>query len=97
MNIEFIPKAEASVQTLVYSVNRVIINPLITVLFALALVYFLYGVAQFIMAQENEEMRNQSKTHMLWGIIGLFIMISVFGILNLIVNTLGVSDIPIPN
>ena len=36
-------------------VDTMIINPLILFLFALAVVYFLYGVLDFLMNQENEE------------------------------------------
>ncbi len=90
MNFGIIQTAEASVQTLMNSISRVIINPLITLLFALAVVYFIYGLAQYLLSPDNEEVRKTSKTHMLWGVIGMFIMVSVFGIINLIINTLGV-------
>jgi uncharacterized membrane protein YdjX (TVP38/TMEM64 family) len=90
MKFEIIPRAEASVTTLMNSINRVIINPLIVLLFALAVVYFIYGLARYLLSPDNEEIRKTSKSHMLWGIIGMFIMVSVFGIMNLIMNTLGV-------
>ncbi len=88
MNFQLIPVAEASVASLMNSINNVIIDPIIYFLFALAVVYFLYGVAQFFLSPDNEEVRKASKSHMLWGVVGLVIMISVFGIMHLIVNTL---------
>lgn len=93
MIFQFIPTAEASIITLMQSINKVIINPLIIFLFALAVVYFLYGLARYLLSPENEEIRKSSKSHMLWGIIGMFIMVSVFGIMTLILNTLGESKI----
>lgn len=87
------PTAEASVVTLMKSVNRVIINPLIILLFALAVVYFVYGLVRYLLSPDNEEIRKSSKSHMLWGIIGMFIMVSVFGIMSLILNTVGESNI----
>lgn len=93
MILEFIPKAEASIETLMKGINRVIINPLIIFLFALAMVYFLYGVARYLLSPDNEEIRKASKSHMLWGIIGMFIMVSVFGIMTLILNSLGEDKI----
>ncbi len=92
MNFDIIPKAEASVVTLMKSINRVLINPLIVLLFALAVVYFIYGLVRYLLSPDNEEVRKSSKSHMLWGIIGMFIMISVFGILSIIMNTLGVDN-----
>jgi predicted PurR-regulated permease PerM len=92
MNFQIIPIAEANIETLMASVNRVIINPLIVLLFALAVVYFLYGLTKYLLAPDNEEMRKTNKQHMLWGIFGMFIMIAVFGILNLLLKTIGVDD-----
>ncbi len=95
MDFQFIPVAEASVKTLMMSINRVIINPIILFLFACALTYFLYGVAQYFLSPNSEEIRKKSKSHMLWGVIGLFIMVAVFGIMNIILDTLGVKNIKI--
>jgi uncharacterized membrane protein YidH (DUF202 family) len=95
MNFDIIPKAEASVTTLMKSIDRVIINPLIVLLFALAMVYFIYGLVRYLLSPDNEEIRKSSKTSMLWGIIGMFIMVSVFGIMSLIMNTIGVKDITV--
>lgn len=92
MNFEIIPKAEASVVTLMKSINRVIINPLIVFLFALAMVYFIYGLSRYLLSPDNEEVRKTSKQQILWGIVGMFIMISVFGILSLIMNTFGIEN-----
>ncbi|MDD3662418.1 MAG: hypothetical protein PHT84_00975 [Candidatus Pacebacteria bacterium] len=97
MDFGFIPVAEASVMTLMKSINKVIINPIIFFLFALALVYFLYGVAQYLLNPDSEEIRKNSKSHMLHGVIGLFIMVAVFGIMNLILNTVGERKIKIEN
>lgn len=90
---QIIPVAEASITTLMKSVNRVIINPLIILLFALAVVYFVYGLVKYLLSPDNEEVRKSSKQHMLWGIIGMFIMVAVFGIMGLILNTLEVKNI----
>lgn len=80
------------VVTFVGKVNRIFINPLIILLFAAALGYFVYGVFEFIAGADQAEDRETGKSHMLWGIIGMFVMFSVFAILRLIENTLGVTS-----
>lgn len=97
MSFLTVPVAEASVTTLMLSINRVIINPLIYFIFALAIVYFLYGLAQYLLNPESEEIRKTNKQHMIWGIFGMFIMIAVFGILNLVLTTIGEDKIKINN
>ena len=81
----------ATIDSLVNAVNKVVVNPLIIFIFALALVIFIYGVAQYLLNPESEEVRKQSKSHMIWGVVGMFIMVSVFGIMRIIINTIGES------
>lgn len=84
--------AYASVDTFVANVNRVIVNPLIGLIFAVALVYFLYGVFMFIANADNEEKRTDGKSHMIYGVIGMTIMMGVFGILSLVLRTFNLDD-----
>lgn len=85
--------AYASLNGFIANVDTKIINPLIGLLFALAVVYFLYGVFEFIANQENEEKKTAGKQHMLWGIVGITIMMGVFMIMNIILKTLGINYI----
>ena len=95
MNFQIIPIAEADVTTLMESISRVVINPLIVLLFALAIAFFVYGLSRYLLSPDNEELRKASKSQMLWGIIGMFIMVAVFGIMRLILSTLGENKIQI--
>lgn len=80
------------VDDFVYKVNDLILNPLIGLLFAVALAVFLYGVVEFLMKSEEDEARTKGKKHMLWGIIGLFVMFSVWAILNLVLSTFDLEN-----
>lgn len=75
----------------IHKVNQVIINPIILLLFAVAVLVFLYGVFEYVKNSDSEDGRANGQRHMISGVFGLFIMISVFGIINLILNTIGVS------
>lgn len=83
--------ASANLNEFIGKVDNMIINPLIGLLFALAIVFFLYGVFEFFSNQTNEEKKTIGKSHMLWGIIGITIMMGVWTILGIMLNTL---DIP---
>jgi hypothetical protein len=93
MGIEIAYAASENVDQFIMNVNRLIINPLIALLFALALVYFLWGMFQFIANGANEEKKTEGKSHMLWGIIGLTIMMGVFALLNLILSTFNITGV----
>lgn len=77
--------------TFIHKVNQVIINPIILLLFAVAVLVFLYGVFMYVKDSDSEEGRATGGRHIMYGIFGMFIMISVFGILNVVMNTIGVS------
>jgi len=76
---------------LIYKVNSVIVNPLILLLFGIALIVFLWGIFRFLSESSSEEARETGKRNMLWGIVGMFIMVSVFGIINIILGTFGID------
>ena len=82
-----------TVDQFVRNVDKLIINPLIVMLFALAVAFFLYGVFEFLLNQENEEKRTTGRSHMLWGIIGITIMVGVWAILGIILRTFNIENI----
>jgi protein-S-isoprenylcysteine O-methyltransferase Ste14 len=79
-------------------VNDAVINPIIGVIFALALLYFLWGLFMFLAHMDNESKIAEGKRHMLSGIIGMTIMVSVFAIIALVLATFDIkgTDIPAP-
>ncbi|MBI2482416.1 MAG: hypothetical protein HYV76_02570 [Candidatus Vogelbacteria bacterium] len=74
---------------LLESIKINILNPVITLLFAAALLYFLWGVFQLFSGEDSDEARIVGRRHMIWGVTGLFIMVAVYGILQIICNTIG--------
>ena len=95
INYILIPQASAqtSIHSLIGKINEYIINPLIAVLFTLAFVLFVTGLFNFFMNKDNNDALDKGKRHMTWGIVGMVIMVSVFGIMNLIINTFDVKGI----
>lgn len=59
-----------------------IFSPLYQLAVGIALVYFFYGVAKFIYDMNDPEKKNFGKSHLLWGLVGLFIIFSVGGIIE---------------
>ena len=73
---------------LLYNIELFILNPIIYLLFGLALIVFLYGVFEFILKSDDPEERKNGGRHMLWGVVGMAIMLSAYGIINLVLNTM---------
>ena len=71
---------------------NLIINPLIVVVFAAGFFMFVFGLVQFLFALNKGQSENEEgKQHMLWGVVGMFVMASVYGILTLLNNTFGLD------
>lgn len=76
-------------EVIIQRFEKFIIDPLILLLFALGFLYFLWGIVVFIWKADSDEGRETGRKHMIYGIIGMFVMIAVYGIINLIVRTFG--------
>ncbi|MEK7634941.1 MAG: hypothetical protein AAB446_00705 [Patescibacteria group bacterium] len=76
--------------------SGIVSNILVPLVFTSALLFFFYGVAKYIWSAGDKE---ESKKIMIWGIVALFVMSSVWGIVYFIRGELGLTDdsnIPIP-
>lgn len=85
-----------TVTELLARIIKFIVNPLIAVLFATALILFLWGVFQFIRQADSAEAREIGGRHIAWGLLGMAIMASAFGIIRVIMGTLGISTGVLP-
>ena len=81
--------ASTTTDNIANSLIKNIINPGIRLLFVVAILYFMYGVVVFIKDFNNESARDAGKKHMIYSMIGLFIMVSVWGIIAFLSNSVG--------
>ena len=68
-----------------------VVGRLIPIVVALALIYFIWGLIQFLIAADSEG-RDDGKSKMWWGIIALFVIVSIWGIVAFIGNILGINQ-----
>lgn len=80
-------------QSFVDRLNQAIFFPLIMLMMAVALLVFLYGAFEFIRGANNETAREEGKKHLLFGVIGMLVMLSAYTILYIAANTFGI-DVP---
>lgn len=69
---------------------NVVIDPTVKFIFAAAIFYFIWGVFKYIQHADDPAERISGGKHILYGTLGIFIMISVWGIIALVRSTLGV-------
>lgn len=62
-------------------------------LFAMAIAAFIYGVFDFIRASANGEETGEKKQFMVWGIIALAVMFSVWGLVGILQSTFHIGNV----
>src|SRR3989344_1309683 len=80
-----------NVETFVRSIGR-LVDLALPIVVGIALLAFFWGLVKFIFSQGDETAKADAKKIMLWGLIALFVMISVWGLVRFIGTALGVSQ-----
>jgi hypothetical protein len=79
------------VPELLGKINQFVLNPIIRLAFAIALIVFFWGIVQFINSETADSKRDEGKKKIFYGLFGMFIMFSAFGLIKLILNSFGIS------
>ena len=69
-----------------------LINLATPIVVALALLFFFWGLATYILNANDEKARKEARAKMIYGLIALFLMVSVWGIINVIRDTFDLDD-----
>lgn len=81
-------KVKLFIENIVGFINSV----LVPAIFAIAFLVFVWGMFQyFVWGGADEAKRESGKQLMLWAIIGFVLMISVWGIVNIVSQSLGLK------
>ena len=96
MNINLIPVAHAqSVQGIVDTILD-FLNSIIPILFAIATIVFLWGVILYITSGGDEEKRKEGRSYIIFGLIGLFVMVAIWGIVNVLLDFFNFTNVNAP-
>ncbi|OGF90704.1 hypothetical protein A3H65_03525 [Candidatus Giovannonibacteria bacterium RIFCSPLOWO2_02_FULL_45_14] len=98
MNFNLIPVAHAqTVGGIVQSIIDILNDYIIPLLFAIATIVFLWGVILYITAGGDEEKRKEGRNYIIFGLIGLFVMVSIWGIVNLFLDFFDFTNVSAPS
>lgn len=75
-------------------VNKVtnIGNTVVTLLISFAVIYIIYNVVRYLIAGGDPEKRKAGGMGILWGVIGLFVILSIWGLVAILTNTFGTNN-----
>lgn len=81
----------ADVESILTKFNQ-ILGVIIPILITFAVVYFIWGVIQYTVSTD-EEAKKGARGKIIQGLIGLFVIISFWGIIRVVTNTFGVGPV----
>lgn len=70
----------------IFGFVKKVLDTVLPLIIALAVVYFIYGIFKYVMAGDDDA-KAAAKDKIIYGVVGLFIMISVWGLVNILSNT----------
>ena len=74
----------------ILNIVQVVLNTIIPILITLGVIYFIYGVIGYVTAKD-EEKKDEARNVMIYGIIGLFVIVSIWGLIRFLGNATGVQ------
>jgi ABC-type phosphate transport system permease subunit len=78
-------------QQIIEGITTMILQPIISLLFAAGFLVFMWGMVEFIANPTDPTKKSTGKRHMIAGVLGLLIMVSIWGIVGIITDVIGVS------
>ena len=79
-----------TVESLVNAIITGILAPFTKFLFVLATVIFLWGVIMYVVGSQGSDQKlDKGKKVMTWGIVGMFVMASAWGIIRVLCEFFG--------
>ncbi|MFA6999750.1 MAG: hypothetical protein WC241_01405 [Candidatus Paceibacterota bacterium] len=82
--------AATTFETILIKVNQ-LLGYILPLLITVAVIYFVWGIVQFIMSSD-EEAKKGGRAKIINGLIGLFVIVAFWGIIGIVMNTFGVGN-----
>ncbi|MCK9352135.1 MAG: hypothetical protein WCT49_02795 [Candidatus Paceibacterota bacterium] len=73
-----------------------LLGTFMSLLYAAAFVAFFWGIVQYIFNTEDSKKRAEATNWMVWSVVALFVMVTLWGIVGLLSRTFGLTPNVIP-
>lgn len=73
------------------SITDLLAVSVVRLIFALAFVYFFWGVVQYVLYPDDEGKKEKGRSMMIWGIIALTVMFAVYGLIEILASSFNID------
>ena len=84
----FMAFAQTTLQTIIQTLRQMA-NTVVPLFMVIAVAVFLWGIVKYITAAGDEEKSKSAKGYIIYGLIGIFVMVSFWGIIQVFGSTFG--------
>ncbi len=84
-----------SIQTLFALFTCILIKSLWPLLISLSVIVFVIGVIKYIAGADDSAKRTEGRNFMIYGLVALFVMVSVWGLVGILQGTFGLNSSPV--
>lgn len=81
----------STLKGIIDSFAEIIGQSLVTLLFGMALAAFIWGVIRMVIAAGDQNKREEGKKWLVWGILGMFVIVGLWGIVGFLSSTFGIG------
>lgn len=78
-----------TIQAIICKIGN-ILDTIIPVLIVLGIVYFVWGIIQYVIGSD-EEAKKKGRDRMIYGIIGLVVIVAMWGLVGIVTKTFGLN------
>jgi len=68
-----------------------ILNKVVPILIVLGVVFFVWGVVTYVISSD-EEAKKKGRNRMIWGLIGLVVIVGMWGLVKIVTNSFGLGN-----
>jgi hypothetical protein len=84
-----ITSVQSGAQFIITQIN----STAVPLLFSLGFIVFIFGIFQyFILSRGDEEKQQTGRNFMIYGLLGFFLMLSVWGLVNVLTGSIGLNS-----
>jgi len=82
--------SQVGIQAIICKIGE-ILNTIIPILIVLGVVYFVWGVISYMIGAD-EEQKKKGRDKIIYGIIGLVVIVGMWGLVNVVTSTFGLNN-----
>jgi len=83
--------AAATIEDIIGTI-RGIVDTIVPLFMVIAVAVFLWGIVKYITSAGDEEKAKAARGYIIYGLIGLFVMVAFWGIIRVVASTFGVQE-----